>query len=63
MGKRVGHTYSTSEPILLQSIGGTSKASPFYDENAARISQKIDEELRVGVFRFLTSSSDPHRFL
>ncbi|KAF8549772.1 G-alpha-domain-containing protein [Imleria badia] len=46
MSKRAGHTYSTSEPILLQSIGGTSKASRFYDEDAARISQKIDEELK-----------------
>lgn len=59
MSKRVGHTYSTSEPIL-QSIGGTSKASRFYDEDAARVSQKIDEELRVGVFRILVSSAGPH---
>ncbi|KAG8214129.1 guanine nucleotide binding protein, alpha subunit [Butyriboletus roseoflavus] len=46
MSKRVGHTHSSSEPILLQSVGGTSKASPFYDEEAARTSQKIDDELR-----------------
>jgi hypothetical protein len=59
MSKRVGHTYSTSEPIL-QSIGGTSKTSRFYDEDAARVSQKIDEELRVGVFRILVSSTGPH---
>lgn len=50
MSKRAGHTYSTSEPILLQSVGGTSKASRYYDEDATRISQKIDEELRVSVF-------------
>lgn len=60
MSKRAGHTYSTSEPVLLQSIGGTSKTSRFYDEDAARISQKIDEELRVGVFRILISSTGPH---
>ncbi|KAG9316821.1 G-protein alpha subunit-domain-containing protein [Chiua virens] len=46
MSKRTGHTYSSSEPILLQSVGGTSKASRYYDPDAARISQKIDEELR-----------------
>lgn len=63
MSKRAGHTYSTSEPILLQSIGGTSKASPFYDENAARISQKIDEELRVSVFRILAFSVGTHTFI
>lgn len=60
MNKRAGHTYSSSEPILLQSVGGTSKASRFYDEEAARISQKIDEELRVGVFRTLPSSTGPY---
>lgn len=57
MSKRAGHTYSSSDPILLQSVGGTSKASPFYDEEAARVSQKIDDELRVGVFRIFHSSS------
>ncbi|KAF9241773.1 G-protein alpha subunit [Melanogaster broomeanus] len=46
MSKPLGHTYSASEPILVQSVGGTSKASPYYDEEAARISQKIDEELK-----------------
>lgn len=60
MSKRAGHTYSTSEPILLQSIGGTSKASRFYDEEAARISQKIDEELKVGISHILLSSTRPH---
>ncbi|KAG6375574.1 guanine nucleotide binding protein, alpha subunit [Boletus reticuloceps] len=46
MSKRVGHSYSSSEPILLQSVGGSSKASRFYDEDAVRVSQKIDEELK-----------------
>ncbi|KAH7888972.1 G-protein alpha subunit [Phlebopus sp. FC_14] len=46
MSKRPGHSYSTSEPVVFQSIGGTSKASRYYDEEAVRISQKIDEELK-----------------
>ncbi|KAI6037566.1 guanine nucleotide binding protein, alpha subunit [Pisolithus marmoratus] len=46
MAKRSGHTYSSSEPTFLQSIGGTSKSSPYYDEEAARVSQKIDDELK-----------------
>ncbi|KIJ67996.1 hypothetical protein HYDPIDRAFT_107560 [Hydnomerulius pinastri MD-312] len=46
MGRKPGHAYSTSEPILLQSVGGTSRASRFYDEDAVRVSQKIDEELK-----------------
>ncbi|KAG6333718.1 hypothetical protein ID866_5371 [Astraeus odoratus] len=46
MTKRPGHGYSSSEPTFLQSIGGNSKSSPYYDEEAVRISQKIDEELK-----------------
>ena len=63
MSKRAGHIHTTSEPILLQSIGGTSKASRYYDEDATRISQKIDEELRVGFFCILISSTGPHTHL
>ncbi|KIJ18490.1 hypothetical protein PAXINDRAFT_167097 [Paxillus involutus ATCC 200175] len=46
MTKPLGHTHSASEPILVQSVGGTSKASPYYDEEAASRSLKIDEELK-----------------
>lgn len=46
MAKRSSHTYSSSEPTFLQSIGGTSKSSPYYDEEAAHVSQKIDDELK-----------------
>ncbi|KAI6001671.1 G-protein alpha subunit [Pisolithus orientalis] len=35
-----------SKPTFLQSIGGTSKSSPYYDEEAAHVSQKIDDELK-----------------
>jgi len=47
MARRPGHSYSSSEPTFLQSIGGNSKSSPYYDEDAVRASQKIDEELKV----------------
>lgn len=46
MARRPGHSYSSSEPTFLQSIGGNSKSSPYYDEDAVRTSQKIDEELK-----------------
>lgn len=49
MTKRPGHAHSTSEPILMQTFdaSGIDKEYQFYDEEAARVSQKIDEELKV----------------
>ncbi|KAG2122874.1 G-protein alpha subunit [Suillus cothurnatus] len=48
MTKRLGHAHSTSEPILMQTFDATNidKEYQFYDEEAARVSQKIDEELK-----------------
>lgn len=48
MTKRPGHAHSTSEPILMQTFDAASidKEYQFYDEEAARVSQKIDEELK-----------------
>lgn len=49
MTKRPGHAHSTSEPILMQTFDAANidKEYQFYDEEAARVSQKIDEELKV----------------
>jgi hypothetical protein len=47
MSKRPGHVYSSSEPILMQTFEANSRQYQFYDEEAARVSQRIDEELKV----------------
>jgi hypothetical protein len=47
MSKRPGHVYSNSEPILMQTFEATSRQYQFYDEEAAKVSQRIDDELKV----------------
>ncbi|OAX40910.1 G-protein alpha subunit [Rhizopogon vinicolor AM-OR11-026] len=46
MSKRPGHVYSNSEPILMQTFEANSREYQFYDEEAAKVSQRIDEELK-----------------
>ncbi|EGO25997.1 hypothetical protein SERLADRAFT_466917 [Serpula lacrymans var. lacrymans S7.9] len=46
MAGRKGHAHSASEPIMLQPLDKTQKKNQYYDEDATRVSNRIDEEIR-----------------
>lgn len=66
MSKRLGHVYANSEPILMQTFEASGRHSQFYDEEAAKVSQRIDDELRVclsvSVLRLFWSLASPERW-